>query len=94
MPPLQQVLPLTKELQQILGDRVTSIEADSPCKAMDTIYIGEKKLVISPDSSGYYLVEINSGSKKARKVTVATKAKAENTPYPSPEKFVDTVACF
>lgn len=84
------LLKLTKELQEILGSKVTGVDADTPCKAMDTIHVGNNKLVVSPGSSGLYLVEIIKGN-KTRIVTVATKEDAENSPYPSPEKFLNTV---
>lgn len=84
-------LPLTVELKNLLGSKVENIIVDFPHKAMDTIEVGDLKLVVSAESSGLYMVVSESKNKTPRKMSVATTKGAEDTPFLSPVKYLETI---
>lgn len=81
---------ITKEFLTILGSKVDSVLHNYPLKAMDTILVDGNEIVISPDSSGGYLVECSTKT-KTRKMTVVLGNKEKGNPFPTPKKFLDSM---
>lgn len=81
-------LALTKEFTALLQDRITEVEVDSPLKAMDTLHLKGKQLIISPSSDGPYMVELWEKGVKKRVMAVASANDESGSKCLGPEKFI------